>query len=183
MLDAELARTVRRAELAQASEHDGLKSMKSWLRTHARQSASAVIGLVKAGRVQDTLPAMAAACAAGLVTADQVEVLAEIAPAPDLPDHVRTQLHHAAAELTTRAEDCQRMTQAGRFPHAGTVRPVSFRVAAATGDQPPNTSSGSAVTIDGTNTMISRPISMTATKGIVSLTRAVKGTLPIFVST
>ena len=31
-LDAELARTVRRAELAQAPEHDGLKSMASWLR-------------------------------------------------------------------------------------------------------------------------------------------------------
>ena len=34
MIDAELARTVRRAECAQASEHDGLKSMRPWLRTH-----------------------------------------------------------------------------------------------------------------------------------------------------
>ena len=40
MLDAELARTTRRAELAQAAEHDGLKSMKSWLRSHARLSGS-----------------------------------------------------------------------------------------------------------------------------------------------
>ena len=38
MLDAELARTTRRAELAQAAEHDGLKSMKTWLRTHGRLS-------------------------------------------------------------------------------------------------------------------------------------------------
>ena len=33
-IDAELARTARRAELAQAPEHDGLKSMASWLRGH-----------------------------------------------------------------------------------------------------------------------------------------------------
>ena len=31
-LDAELARTTRRAELAQAPEHDGQKTMASWLR-------------------------------------------------------------------------------------------------------------------------------------------------------
>jgi hypothetical protein len=78
MIDAELARTVRRAECAQASEHDGLKSMRPWLRTHARQSGPAITGLIKAGRVQEHLPAVAAACAAGQITADQVEVLAEI---------------------------------------------------------------------------------------------------------
>ena len=37
-IDAELARTVRRADLTQAAEHDGLKSMRSWLRGHARLS-------------------------------------------------------------------------------------------------------------------------------------------------
>jgi hypothetical protein len=78
LLDAELARTVRRAELAQASEHDGLKTMRSWLRTHARLSGSAITHLVKAGRAQESLPAVAAACAAGEITADQVDVLAEI---------------------------------------------------------------------------------------------------------
>ncbi|GAA3168453.1 HNH endonuclease signature motif containing protein [Blastococcus jejuensis] len=77
MLDAELARTVRRAELAQAPERDGLKNMKSWLRTHGRLSGSAVTALVTAGRVQEALPAVAAACAAGRVTADQVELLAK----------------------------------------------------------------------------------------------------------
>ena len=46
-IDAELARTVRRAELAQAAEHDGLKSMASWLRGHARLSAAAAAGLVR----------------------------------------------------------------------------------------------------------------------------------------
>ena len=79
MLDAELARTVRRGELAQAAEHDGLKSMKPWLRTHGRLSGSAITSLVKAGRVQECLPQVAAACAAGLINADQVEVLAEVA--------------------------------------------------------------------------------------------------------
>jgi hypothetical protein len=78
MLDAELARVVRRAELSQASEHDGLKSMRSWLRSHCRQSGSAIGHLVKAGRAQEHLPAMAAACVAGQITADQVDVLAEI---------------------------------------------------------------------------------------------------------
>jgi len=37
-IDAELARTTRRAELAQAPEHDGLKSMAAWLRGHGRLS-------------------------------------------------------------------------------------------------------------------------------------------------
>src|SRR3954452_6101510 len=38
MLDAELARTVREGELTQAADHDGLKTMASWLRGHARLS-------------------------------------------------------------------------------------------------------------------------------------------------
>ena len=36
--DAELTRTVRRAEHMQAPERDGLKSMQSWLRGHLRLS-------------------------------------------------------------------------------------------------------------------------------------------------
>ena len=40
-IDAELARTARRADLAQAPEQDGLKSMASWLRGHCRLSAKA----------------------------------------------------------------------------------------------------------------------------------------------
>jgi hypothetical protein len=37
-IDTELARTVRRGELVQAPEHDGLPSMASWLRGHLRLS-------------------------------------------------------------------------------------------------------------------------------------------------
>ncbi len=66
-IDAELARTTRRAELAQAPEHDGLTSMASWLRGHTRLSARAAGLLVRNGR------------AAGQITADQ---LAVIAPSP-----------------------------------------------------------------------------------------------------
>ena len=40
-LDAQVARTVREGELTQAPEHDGQASMQSWLRGHARLSASA----------------------------------------------------------------------------------------------------------------------------------------------
>lgn len=78
MLDAELARAIRRAEHAQAAECDGLKSMKQWLRSHARLSGSAITRLVTNGRAQERLPAMAAACAAGEITADQVELLAQV---------------------------------------------------------------------------------------------------------
>ena len=78
-VDAELARTVRRAELRQAPEHDGLKTMPSWLRTHTRLSGGAAKDVVTAGRTLERLPAVAAACAGGQVTAGQVELIARIA--------------------------------------------------------------------------------------------------------
>jgi hypothetical protein len=82
MLDAELARTVRRADLAQAAERDGLTSMASWLRGHCRFSPAGAGRLVAAGRTLEQLSAVATACSAVAVTADQVEVLAPIvAPA------------------------------------------------------------------------------------------------------
>ncbi|SFL55741.1 HNH endonuclease signature motif containing protein [Geodermatophilus ruber] len=77
-LDAELARTVRRGELAQAPEHDGLTTMASWLRGHARLSAAAARQLVHNGRALEQLPALAAAHAGGRVTADQVAVVEPI---------------------------------------------------------------------------------------------------------
>src|SRR4051794_41864673 len=65
MLDAELARTVREGELTQAAEHDGPKTMASWLRGHARLSPAAVGQLVRNGRALEKLPAVAAAFAGG----------------------------------------------------------------------------------------------------------------------
>jgi Domain of unknown function (DUF222) len=78
-LDAQVARTVREGELTQAPEHDGLKTMQSWLRGHARLSPAAAGQLVRAGRALEHLPAVAAAFADGRVTAEQV---ATIAPSP-----------------------------------------------------------------------------------------------------
>jgi hypothetical protein len=77
-LDAELTRGVRAADVAQAAEHDGLKTMKSWLRGHARLSAGEARRLVRNGRALEQLPAVAAAFAAGAVTAEQVAVVAPV---------------------------------------------------------------------------------------------------------
>jgi uncharacterized protein DUF222 len=77
-IDAELARTVRRAELAQAPESDGLKSMASWLRGHCRLSPAAAGQLVRVGRAVEQLPAVAAVHADGSVTSDQVAVIADV---------------------------------------------------------------------------------------------------------
>src|SRR4051812_26879206 len=77
-IDAELARTVRRAELTQAPEHDGLKTMASWLRGHARLSPAAAGQLVRNGRALEFLPVVAAGSSAGLITAEQVAVMAKV---------------------------------------------------------------------------------------------------------
>ncbi|MBY3554845.1 DUF222 domain-containing protein, partial [Modestobacter lapidis] len=74
---AEVARTVRECELTQASEHDGLKTTQSWLRGHGRLSSGAASRLVHAGRALEHLPAVAAAFAAGEVTAEAVAVVAK----------------------------------------------------------------------------------------------------------
>ncbi|WP_448616228.1 DUF222 domain-containing protein [Modestobacter sp. URMC 112] len=81
-IDAELLRTVRECELTQAAEHDGLKTMQSWLRGHGRLSSGTASRIVHSGRALEHLPAVAAAFAAGEVTAEAVAVIAVIA-APD----------------------------------------------------------------------------------------------------
>jgi hypothetical protein len=78
-VEAELTRTVRRAEAMQAPEHDGLTSMRSWLRGHARLSAREAHRIVGNGRALVQLPAVASAFAAGEVTAEQVAVVAPVA--------------------------------------------------------------------------------------------------------
>src|SRR4051794_12239325 len=67
---AELARTAREADPMQASGHDGLRTMAAWLRGHGRLSQTAATRLVAAGRALQQLPAVAAACADGLITAE-----------------------------------------------------------------------------------------------------------------
>ncbi|SFF70695.1 DUF222 domain-containing protein, partial [Blastococcus tunisiensis] len=80
-IDAELSRTVRHAENVQAPEHDGQKSMASWLRGHGRLSPAAAARLVRAGRALERLPMVAAAAGAGGVSAEQVaEVARAVTP-------------------------------------------------------------------------------------------------------
>ncbi len=79
---AEVIRTVRECELTQAAEHDGLTTMQSWVRGHGRLSSAVASRIVHSGRALEHLPAVAAAFAAGEVTAEQVAVIAPIA-APD----------------------------------------------------------------------------------------------------
>jgi hypothetical protein len=76
---AEVARTVRRCELTQAAESDGLKTMQSWLRGHGRLSSGAASRVVQCGRSLEHLPAVAAAFADGDVTGEQVAAIAPIA--------------------------------------------------------------------------------------------------------
>ena len=77
-LDAEIARSVRVAETTQAPEHDGQKTMASWLRGHGHLSPRAAGLLVRNGRALSHLPAVAAACVAGVITADQLAIIAPI---------------------------------------------------------------------------------------------------------
>ncbi|WP_236835609.1 DUF222 domain-containing protein, partial [Blastococcus sp. KM273129] len=74
-LAAQVARRVRECELTQAAEHDGKASMASWLRGHALLSAGAASRLVRSGRALAELPAVAAAFAAGAVTAEAAVVI------------------------------------------------------------------------------------------------------------
>jgi hypothetical protein len=78
-LDAELTRTVRECEVAGAAEHDGLKTMQSWLRGHAHLSDAEAGRLVRSGRALEHLPAVAAGFADGAITAGQVALAAQVA--------------------------------------------------------------------------------------------------------
>lgn len=81
-ISALLARAVRRAELSQAVEHDGLTSMTSWLRTHTRLSEGAARRLVGSGRALEALPAVEEVFAAGAISAEAGTAIARSA-APD----------------------------------------------------------------------------------------------------
>jgi hypothetical protein len=78
-LVAAITRTVRECEKTGAAEHDGLKTMQSWLRGHARWSKSSAVQLVANGRALEHLPAVATGFATGAITADQVAVAAQVA--------------------------------------------------------------------------------------------------------
>ncbi|WP_246215202.1 HNH endonuclease signature motif containing protein [Modestobacter muralis] len=75
-LDAELTRTVRHGELTQAPEHDGIRTMRSWLVGHARLAPTEASRIVRSGRALELFPALAAGFAEGAVTAAQMDVVA-----------------------------------------------------------------------------------------------------------
>ena len=109
-LSARLARAVRRAENRQASEHDGLRTMSAWLRTHTRLSGPAILGLVRQGRAMEHLPAVEAAYLAGGITGDSVETIAEIVR----PEH----LDRALAQDVDLGEVALALVDiAGTHPH------------------------------------------------------------------
>ncbi|WP_197029106.1 DUF222 domain-containing protein [Blastococcus sp. URHD0036] len=77
-VEARLTRAVRVADARLACEHDGLKTMQSWLRTHTGMKNSAAAALVQRGRVLDLLPATGAAFAAGAIGVEHVTEIATI---------------------------------------------------------------------------------------------------------
>src|SRR5215213_3374623 len=126
---AELARTVRRAELAQAPERDGHKSMAAWLRGHGRLSAAAAAQAVRVGRAIEQLPAVAEGFTDGSVTADQVAVIAEITK----PEHLA---RAAAQEVDTAGVAEALATVAASRPHADLARVVAHYLARLDQDGP-----------------------------------------------
>jgi hypothetical protein len=106
-LAAVLTRAVRTAELTQAVEHDGLRSTKSWLRTHTRLSEAAARRLVEAGRALEALPAVQEAFAAGAISAEAVTAIAPVAT-PDRLTRAAEQgvdVAQVAATLATLATE------------------------------------------------------------------------------
>src|SRR3954465_7371640 len=89
-MQAELAPPARVAELARAPAHDGLRSMPSWLKGHGRLSGRAAKTVVRTGRVLERLPAVAAGSAAGVISAEQVAVIAPVV-APDALERATAQ--------------------------------------------------------------------------------------------
>ncbi|TFV68308.1 UNVERIFIED_ORG: HNH endonuclease [Bacillus sp. AZ43] len=83
-LAAEVARTVRECERTGAAELDGQKTMASWLRGHGRLPAAAASRVVHTGRALEHLPVVAAAFAAGAVTAEAAAAIAPIATPQNL---------------------------------------------------------------------------------------------------
>jgi len=110
-LAAQTARTVREGELTQAPEHDGLKTMQSWLRGHARLSPAVAAQVVRNGRALEHLPAVATAFADGRITADQVAAIAPVTR----PEHLAA----AAEQAVDLAEvDAVLAETAATRPHA-----------------------------------------------------------------
>jgi hypothetical protein len=75
---AALTGEVRAADNHRSAEHDGLKTMRSWLRTHTRIPDPAAKRLLENGRALKWLPAAEAAFASGEIGPEQVAAIAPI---------------------------------------------------------------------------------------------------------
>ncbi|TWH71858.1 HNH endonuclease signature motif containing protein [Modestobacter roseus] len=138
---AELTRTVRHAAVSQAAERDGLRSMRSWLIGHVRVSAGEADRIVRAGRVLESFPVLAAGFAAGEVSAAQVNVVA---------DKVGDREVARAAEqgIDLGAFDVDWARVAAESPHASMVAAVQAFDAALDPDGPePDPTEGRRLTI------------------------------------
>ncbi|HEV7210207.1 MAG TPA: DUF222 domain-containing protein, partial [Blastococcus sp.] len=141
LIAAELARSVRTADVAQAAERDGLKTMCSWLQGHCRLSAGEASRVVRRGRALESLPAVAAAFAAGAVTAEQVSVIAAVTR----PEHVAA----AADQDVDLAEIDATVAQvAAARPHAELRQVVAHYLACLDPDGPePDPTEGRSLSI------------------------------------
>jgi hypothetical protein len=140
-VDAELTRTVRRADVVQAAEHDGMGSMGSWLRGHVRLSAGEVRRLIRNGRAVEQLPAVAAAFAAGAVTAEQVAVVAPVAA-------VEVQVEAVGQGVDLTAVDATLAEVAATQVHAQLGRVVGHYLARLDPDGPePDPTQGRSLTL------------------------------------
>ena len=117
-LAAEVARTVREAEVSGAAEHDGLKTMGSWLRGHGHLSPAEAARVVRAGRALAHLPGMAAAFAAGQVTGEQAAVLGRVAE----PEHLALA---AEQDVDLDVVDTLLTDVARERPHADVAKAVA----------------------------------------------------------
>jgi hypothetical protein len=125
----ELARTVRAAGCSRAPEHDGLRTMRSWLRGHVRLSTAAAGQLVRAGRTLQALPAVAAAAAAGAVTLEQLTVIGPVGAPENLARAETRQIDLAAV-------DALLADVAATRPHAELARVVAHYLARLDPDGP-----------------------------------------------
>jgi hypothetical protein len=140
-LAAEVARTVREAEVSGAAEVDGLKTMASWLRGHGHLSAAEAGRVVRAGRACTSLPAVAAAFAAGVVTAEQVAVISPVAAV----DNVAAA---AAQGVDLAAVDAVLAQAAASRPHARLGPVVGHYLARLDPDGPePDPTEGRSLTV------------------------------------
>jgi hypothetical protein len=147
---AEVARTVRECELTGAAEHDGLKTMQSWLRGHAHLADTEAARVVAAGRALERLPAVAAGFADGEITAGQVAVIARVAEPERLAAAAERDIDVAEIDRTLAAT-------AAAAPHATVKQAVGHYLACLDPDGPePDPTEGRRLTMtrhaDGSGT-------------------------------